>query len=719
MIDKISNSPWPGFLSGLFRRVACAVCLLSTVVAAPPEPARQTTAPPNVVLITIDTTRADRMGFLGSKRGLTPNLDALARQSTIFTRAYSQVPLTAPSHATILTGTYPQFHQVNDFGVRLAADLPYAPDILRSHGYRTAAFVGAMVLDPEMHTAPGFDRGFDTYDAGFHQAPPGADRYSTTERRGSVVVAHALAWLAQQSPTPPSKNEPPDQTRAPFFIWIHLYDPHDPYDPPEPYKTRYKTSPYDGEVAYADSVIGKLLTQLRARRLFDNSLIAVMSDHGEALGDHGEDTHGAFLYDETIHVPLVIKLPRASSATSLEPTPGQTSKGTSPQNSFEKRVDARVGLVDVLPTILQAAGVAIPPEVQGESLLPAMQASGGSTDVSASSKPGDSPNKDRPMYSETDYPYNSFRWSPLRSLRTGKYLFVESPRRELYDQSADPNADHNLAPAAGAVADTLSSQLSAFRQKTSNSREAPKANLDPSMEEKLSALGYFAPGSGGTSASKDAGADPKDKIGIMNTLHRVDLLESNLQYREAIALLEKLIADAPDTSVAYRQLGQCYMSLQEYKKAVPVLRKAAEMRPDWMKEHLQLGVALLATGDPAAAAPELEIVLAKSPHEDEARVLLANAYAKTGRTREAVTECEVVLESNPEHYGALLLEGQILLLSQQSEAALRRLQKAAAQQPQAPQPHVFLADAYDQLSRQTDAARERATARRLAVGPRK
>jgi len=717
MIDKISNLPSPGFVPSLLRRVACVVCLLSSVLATPPEPAKQTTDPPNVILITIDTTRADRMGFLGSKRGLTPNLDALARQSTVFTHAYSQVPLTAPSHATILTGTYPQFHQVNDFGVRLAADLPYAPDILRLHGYRTAAFVGAMVLDPAMHTAPGFDRGFDTYDAGFHQGPPGADRYSTTERRGSVVVAHALAWLAHQSLTrasltAPSKDKQPDQTRAPFFVWVHLYDPHDPYDPPEPYKTRYKASPYDGEIAYADSVVGKFLAQLHARGLYDNSLIAVMSDHGEALGDHGEDTHGAFLYDETIHVPLLIKLPRVSS-TASKATPGQPSREASAPSSVANRIDSRVGLVDVLPTILEAVGIEIPPQVQGESQLSAIRSAAGSPDAEASSNPGDSAGKERPMYAETDYPYNSFRWSPLRSWRTGKYLFVQAPRRELYDQSLDPNAGHNLAPTAAAVADTLAGQLSVFRLKTSNSREAPKANLDPSMEEKLSALGYFAPGSGGTAASKDAGADPKDKIGIMNTLHRVDLLESNLRYREAITLLEKLIVEAPDTSVAYRQLGQCYMSLQEYKKAVPVLRKAAEMRPDWMKEHLQLAVALLASGDPAGAAPELETFIAKSPHENEARVLLANAYAKTGRTREAVTECEVVLESDPEHYGALLLEGQILLLSQQSEAALKRLQKAAALQPQAPEPHIFLADAYDQLARKTDAARERATARRL------
>ena len=277
------------------------------------------------------------MGFLGSTRGLTPNLDALARQSVVFTHAYSQVPLTTASHAGILTGTYPQFNQVNDFGVALAPELPYAPDILRARGYHTAAFVGSLILDPQARSAPGFERGFDTYDSGFHRRRPGEDRYQSIERRGTEVVAHALAWLTQHP-------------RGPFFLWIHLYDPHDPYDPPEPYKTRYASVPYDGEIAYADFAVGKLLSQLRLRGLYQASLIAVMSDHGEALGDHGELTHGIFLYDETIHVPLLLKLPAGRSAGN--------------------RIDTRARLVDVLPTILETAGIPVPPAVQGESLLP-------------------------------------------------------------------------------------------------------------------------------------------------------------------------------------------------------------------------------------------------------------------------------------------------------------------------------------------------------------
>src|SRR5512146_216529 len=311
----------------LLRGVVFLLLFAGTALAAPPSR-------PNVVLITLDTTRADRMGFLGSKRGLTPHLDALAKQGVVFTRAYAQVPLTTASHAAILTGTYPQYNQVNDFGKPLAAGLPYLPDILHHHGYRTAAFVGSLILDPLDGLAPGFDRGFDFYDAGYRLRRAHEDRYQTGERRANQVIGHALAWL---------RHNP----QHPFFLWIHLYDAHDPYDPPPPYAQRYASFPYDGEIAYVDAAVGHLLTALRARGLYDGALIAVMADHGEAFGEHGERTHGIFLYDETIHVPLFFKLPSERFAG--------------------KRIGARTGLVDVMPTILQALGLEVPGVVQGES----------------------------------------------------------------------------------------------------------------------------------------------------------------------------------------------------------------------------------------------------------------------------------------------------------------------------------------------------------------
>ena len=631
-------------------------------------------APPNVILITLDTVRADRMGFLGSKRFLTPNLDRLAREAVVFTHAYSQVPLTAPSHATILTGTYPQFNQVTDFQIPLAQELPYAPEILRSHGYHTAAFVGAIILDPTARFAPGFDRGFDTYDAGFRAWHSGEDRYHTTERRGGEVVAHALAWLRQHP-------------RGPFFMWIHLYDPHHPYDPPEPYKSKYASSPYDGEIAYTDSAVGKFLTQLRARGLYDNSVIAVMADHGEALGEHGEDTHGIFLYDETIHVPLVIKLPGAAS--SKKNPAGKAAAG--------KRIEDPVELVDVLPTILQAVKIPVPPEVQGESLL-GMTSSG------------------RPAYAETDYPHRAYGWSSLRALRTGKYLYIKAPRQELYDQLADPKAEHDLSSASSAVTGTLAAQLDAFRQKTSSSREAPTSVVDPEAQEKLAALGYVASnGNVSGSGAKDSGADPKDKIEIVSLTNQANFLMEDQRYQEAVPVLQRLIAREPEASRPYVQLGQCLILLKDFSKAVPELRKIVAARPDLTISHFQLGMALLASEDVAGAVPELEIAVARDPRWERARLMLATAYLQTDRTQDAVKQCEKVLEFDPNHYPTNLMLGRILLLSGDAEAALPKLENAAALQPNAPEPHVLLTDAYDRLGRKTDATRERAEAKRLGA----
>ena len=273
---------------------------------------------PNIVLITLDSTRADRMGFLGAKRP-TPSLDALAKQSIVFERAYAQAPLTVVSHATILSGTYPQTAKVTEFGSALATSLPYLPDLLHARGYHTGAFVGSIALDPRNGLAPGFDRGFDVYDAGFHPPQKGESRYQSVERRGEEVVARANAWLARQ--------------QAPFFLWVHLADAHAP-----------NAGSYDRAVASADAAVGKLIAELRARKTYDDAVIVVAADHGESLGAHGEDTHGIFLYDETIHVPLLVKLPQNQMAA--------------------KRVPGRVRLLDIAPTVLELAGVAVPPAMQ-------------------------------------------------------------------------------------------------------------------------------------------------------------------------------------------------------------------------------------------------------------------------------------------------------------------------------------------------------------------
>ena len=684
--------------------------------------ARKTRGPekafPNIVLITLDTTRADRMGFMGSKRGLTPNLDGLAQQSAVFTRAYAQVPLTSPSHATIFTGTYPQYHHVLDFPDVLGEDLPYAPAIFQSHGYHTAAFIASLALDPH-GGAPGFDRGFDVYNAGFSSAKFLAerDRYKSIERRADEVVSRATTWL----------NHNP---RGPFFVWVHLYDPHEPYDPPEPYKSRYAAEPYDGEIAYMDSAVGKLLRALKTRGLYDGAMIAIVADHGESLGAHGEDTHGFFLYDETIHVPLVIKLPHAHTAENPiggQTIKSQTIKGQSIKSGqtqdgqnkdrqiYGQRIDDRVGLVDVMPTLLQAAGIAVPAEVQGESLLGLMTKT--TKEEAAQSAAAANSWHNRAAYAESDYPHLAFGWSALQSLRTGKYLYIQAPRRELYDQIVDPKAEHNLASTSAAVADTLAGQVHAFLDETTSKREAPKlsdekvAALDPALQQKLASLGYVTGGSHIAKPS-DEGADPKDKIATANTIRDTNALLDNGHYEEAVPILQKLIAQESDMPMLYFKLGGAYMHLQQYDKASPMLSKAVELDPKFTMAELDLGKTLMRLGDVQGAATVLERLTARVPNLIDAHLLLEIVYARANRP-ETISECEKVLKIIPEQYGTYLILGRYLAKSGDPEAALPKLEKAAALRPQRAEPHIALAEVYNQLGRKEDAAQERSKADRL------
>ena len=673
MVDSlfVCTMRFPRYLASLLLALSC----LASAQARKPGSALDPTAHsvhPNIILITLDTTRADRMGFLGSKRGLTPNLDALAKQAVVFSQAYSHVPLTTASHTTILTGTYPQFNHVIDFGIPLSANLPYLPDLLHQQGYHTAAFVGSLILDPLDGTAPGFDRGFDVYDAGFHLRRHGMDRYNSVERRAGVVVDHALGWLSQNH-------------SGPFFLWVHLYDAHDPYDPPPPYKQRYASQPYDGEIAYADSAVGKLLSVLRAHGLYDNALIAIMADHGESLGAHGENTHGVFLYDETLHVPLVIKLP------------GDRAAG--------RRLDTRVGLVDVAPTILREADLTVPKEMQGEPLQP-MFAKTAAINAAAG-------REDRPAYAETDYPHRAFNWSALRAIRTGKYLYIQAPQRELYNQASDPGETRNLANDSKAVADTLASQLDDFRRKTSQTL-VQLARPDPEQTRKLAALGYVA---SEASAGKDekllTGADPKSKIEISNLLHDAMFDVEDARYQQAIPLLKRVLQDEPEMPVANMQFGMAQARLGNYSEALAPLEKAVKLVPDNGMGHYELGLALFETGDWKAAAPEFEATVAKAPRWTDAHFSLAAVYARIDRVPDAMKELDITLTSDPDHYRANLLRGRILSLQNNPQEALPNLEKAVKVQPASVEAHLFLADAYAQLGRQADAKTQHAEAYRL------
>ena len=664
----------------VFRRLSIVVVLaLSAGGARTPKATSAPTAnakPPNIILITLDTTRADRMGFLGSKRGLTPNLDALARQSVVFTRAYAQIPLTTPSHAVLLTGTYPQFNHLDGLVQPLRPELPYLPDLLHQHGYHTAAFVGSMVLDPATDAAPGFDRGFDFYDADFHNPQPGEDRYQSLERRAEDVANRAMAWLSQHQ-------------ERPFFIWLHFYDPHEPYDPPEPFKAHYTSEPYDGEIAYTDSVVGSIMEVLQRHGLYQNTVIAIAADHGEAFGEHGEKWHGMFLYDETIHVPLLLKLPAEKFAG--------------------ERVEARVALADVAPSLLQAANLRIPAAMQGQSLFPLMDAP---KSAGKEKKP-----LERAIYSETNYAHRVFGWSELRSWRVQKYLYVQAPKKELYDQLSDPDALKNLATTAKAVADTLDGQLSDFRKRTGSSA-VERAEVDPAGEEKLRALGYLGSAGENSNSSEQALIDPKDKIDFANKIHQYMFgLEAD-RYEEAIAGLREIVKQYPsDAGTAYLEFGKALIHVEKYQEAVPVLRSALEKMPDSSSAHYQLGLALAKTGQWEAALPEMQAAVEHKPTSAQLHYYLALVHTRLKQVPEASTQYEKALELDPDHFQANLRYGRLLFLEGHPEAALPKLSRAAKVDPNSAEAHAFLADAYQQLGQAENASRERTKASQLKTLP--
>jgi arylsulfatase A-like enzyme/Tfp pilus assembly protein PilF len=625
----------------------------------------QAPARPNVVLVTLDTTRADRMGFLGSTRGLTPALDAIARESAVFTRAFAQAPITPVSHATILTGLYPAAHRVTDFGLPLSAAAIYAPAVLHEAGYRTAAFVGALVLDPRAGLAPGFDRGFDLYDAGFRIKRPADNRYQTVERRGDEVMRRALMWI--------------DRTPSPFFAWIHLYDPHEPYDPPGEVRAQFARAPYDGEIAAVDRIFGRLVTALRANAQLDSTVLAVVADHGEALGDHGENTHGVFLYDETLHVPVLLRLPAAASAGA--------------------RVGTRVRLLDLAPTLLQAAGLPVPAAMQGESLLPLLK-----KDVRA---------EDRSVYAETDYPRRAFGWSPLASWRADRFLFVRAPRRELYDLVADPKEAKNIAATRARVADAIDAELEQFIRRTSSTGRSPSETPDPAVAERLAALGYV---SGGRSpAAVGRGADPKDRIDVANALQSAVLSVENGEFDRAIPLLERVTASEPNIQIAQLNLGVARARQRQYARAIAPLEKAIELQPDAMIAHYELGVAQYETGALKSAAAHFEIVATRMPKWSDARYSLGSVLARIDRVADAIKELHAALELDPRHFRASLLLGRILTLQGQPQAGIPHLRVAVDVQPSSAEAHQFLADAYEKSGNAGEAAKERARAQALGV----
>jgi arylsulfatase A-like enzyme/Flp pilus assembly protein TadD len=526
------------FYTGVGILLAAVSSFGATAPANAPKPH------PNVILITIDTVRADHVGCYGAKDVQTPTLDSLAHDGIVFERAISQVPLTWPSHTVILTGTYPFQNGVQDFtGPPLAPQFRSVAQAFKDHGYRTGAVVSAFVLDRSW----GLARGFDFYDDAFAPEQFKNRDLGLVERRAGESVTRALKWL-QQNP------------HRPFFFWLHLYDPHSSYDPPEPFHSQFHDRLYDGEIAYADHELGRLITWLKRNQLYDGSLIVMVSDHGESLGEHGEHEHGFFVYNSTVQIPLILKPPAGG--------------GIRPE-----RITTPVETAAVAPTLLALAGVkdaAIEKQFSTRGLL-------------AKQPESDS------AYSETFYPFSSFGWSPLHALETSRYHYIDAPTPELYDLTSDPDESNNIAPQQTATVAVLKGKLQQLLAANPfQPANSAGSNLSPDAAEKLRALGYVSYKSPVSQEQLAKGlADPKNKVEEFNSILKAQDAFRAGDTATGRGLLESVRQKDQQMYVVPFLLGEVALGQEKWEEASEELQKSLELNPHFDQAMLGLARALI------------------------------------------------------------------------------------------------------------------------------
>ncbi len=576
-------------------RVTCfLLAALNTLWAQ--TPAKK--SPPNVFLITIDTLRADHVHCYGYDKIETPALDALAKDGTRFTQAFTPSPITNSSHTSIMTALLPSHHGVSDFAISLDANHTTLAEMLKDANYRTAGFIGAVILDSKT-LAPGLDHGFDYYD-NFPEHPAMKSRFGRLERRGAEVAQHAEGWLTAH-PT------------GPHFVWLHLYDPHDPYEPPPPFSETYKDRLYDGEIAYADSVLANFIGYLKKRGWYENSLIVVVGDHGEGLGEHGENTHGIFLYDSTTHVPLIIKTPAAVHST--------------------KVVDAQVRTTDILPTVAELLNIAPPKKLDGESLKSCL--SGSET-------------KGWSAFGETDYPQR-FGWSALRSVRVGGRKFIEAPRPELYDLQADPHEAQNIYSADGQGVDEYRGMLADIQLQADASSKGLPDPKDKIEEQNLLHTAMMAVDDNHVAEAREALEKVVQRDAKSSTaLRQIGELELGAgNYAKAAEYLNRARQVLPDdATVAFNQ-GRALEKTGDFAGARDALEASLKALPSQFPARLLLGQVYLELKDPKSAADQFEAASLVQPNSVEAQLGSAEALIAQGSFAEAVQSLEALSKSQP------------------------------------------------------------------------
>jgi len=590
-----------------------------------------------VILISVDTLRADHLSCYQAGRPQTPHIDALAKNGTLFSQVGTPYPLTLPAHVALFTSTYPFANGVRDNGIPLYPTAITLATVLKSAGYRTAAFVGSFVLDRRF----GLSRGFDVYDGPLDLHNKASAGPVERKRPGTQVAEAATHWLETNS-------------SAPFFLFLHLYDLHQPYDLPQDPKLRHGETGYAAELAYVDRVLGDFLAALDRRQLLQKTLIVFTSDHGEALGEHGETTHGYFIYQSTLHVPLIVHWPAGSRRIPPD------------------RVDEPASLLDVAPTILDAIGIPRPGEMRGHSLM---------------SAPGA-----QETYSESTYARNHFGCASLRSLRVGAYKYIDAPKPELYDLSSDPNEMRNLYAQQRAKAAALSARIDAVRAGAPASRSGKAATPTPETIEILRSLGYL---SGSTSASRiEPHVDPKDRIAPFEQYLNALTLASAGKLAEAGGLLAHLRDQLPDIVDIRTSLGLNQQRLGEYTQAAGEFKRAVEMDPANAPAHFELGLCYFRLRQPADAIKQLKAALALEPWYTRADEALADIYIQQKDYTQARAHLDHLLSVDPASYTAHFNLGILAALAENWSEAERHMLSALRADPGSAEAHNTLGNVY-------------------------
>ncbi len=590
-------------------RVAALLALLAVLGACKKEGRLADASGNNLLLVTLDTTRADRIGAYGDSRAATPTIDRLAREGVRFERAYTAAPLTLPAHVTLMTGREPQAHQVRNNGTySLRPEETTLAEIFQQAGFSTMAMIAAFVLEKKF----GLDQGFAVYDDELNTS--GAATTFRSEITADRVYDKFSRWL-KRSPS------------SPFFCWVHLYDPHHPYEPPASFRDRFPNDPYRGEIAYMDEIIGRMLRDLDSRGMLENTLVVVVGDHGEGFGEHGESGHGVFCYEETLRVPLIFHQPRLFRGG--------------------RAVSQPVGLIDILPTLLELYRMPQPAGIQGRSIAPLLTAD-------------ENPGKPVPaLYFESLYGMEEMGWAPLSGLVHGPLKYISLPRPELYDLATDPLEKDNLYLKKNVLAKGLSRDLDNYLEKTVS---ADKAALRPQPsrqdQNRLRALGYLA--AGGPSPRAESSDDPKDGIGTMNLL---------LEARQSI--------HSGDLDGAERQI---------------VALRATGIDRTLPQFHDMRYELALARKDPAAIEASLREAISRFPDTSRFALLLAAFFRDRGDTRRTEEMARLVLTRDPKAIEAHLLLGELYRGQKQIDKAIDHFQQAWELEPGDHKLAVALAD---------------------------